>query len=95
MNPSNPDCSGHKKDLFGKTDMKEVAEAIGDLNYETLQELFFQLSVKLYQDEMRDANNKRPELGASLDHTSDHIANAAHCMARAWKTSKKYMNETK
>ena len=98
MNPENtkPDCSNHPKELYGETDMRVVAEKISDLNYETSQTLFFELSIKINEDGIKDTEKGRPELGASLDHASDHLANAAHCMARAWKTSKKFMtNETK
>lgn len=44
------DCSQHPKSLFGETDMKKVAEAIGDLHYKKLYALLKYLEVKLFID---------------------------------------------
>ena len=84
-------CSNHQKDILGIADMKKLAEMIGNLHYQTLQVLLFELSCKLHEDGIKDDEEGRVELGNSLDHASDHLANAAHCIMRAWKISKPFM----
>lgn len=92
--PEMSNCSNHRKDVHGETDMKHLAEEIGNLHYESLQNLFFELSIKLYQDGVKDTDNGRVELGAALDHASDHLSNAAHCMQRAWKVCEPFMKQS-
>lgn len=61
-----PNCSKHKKDILGVTDMKDLAEMIGDLHYETLSEFLDKLSDKLYLDGAKDSAANRIKLGDML-----------------------------
>lgn len=89
------DCSNHKKDLYGHSDMKEVAEAIGDLRYDTLAELFGHLQEKLFNDMVKDNEGGRPKLGHCLLWTHYAIRKAWTGAERAWEISKPFMNQTK
>ncbi|HXS61096.1 MAG TPA: hypothetical protein VN703_09845 [Candidatus Sulfopaludibacter sp.] len=53
------DCSNHKKDVAGISDMKELATLIGDLHYETLGDFLHCLSNKLKIDSDKDLANGR------------------------------------
>lgn len=90
-----PDCSGHPKDLFGHTDMKEVAEAIGDLNYETLAELMDALANKFSRDAISDAMGGRYDLATELNAASHNIHEAFGNIETAWHYSKPFMNPNK
>lgn len=87
------DCLNHKKELFGQTDMKIVAEAIGDLHYETLQELLGRLATKLYTDGLQDRMNGREKLGRNLNDAADEISFAAYYVKEAWQISKPFMKD--
>lgn len=87
-----PDCSQHPRDLFGHTDMKEVAEAIGDLHYETLTEFLFQLSNKFRVDAEKDNNAGRNKLAQSLHKAKAFIANACYEIITAANISKPFMD---
>lgn len=90
-----PDCKGHSKQLFGITDMRVVAEAIGDLHYETLAELIGRLSIKLYLDGLKDRGGHRELLGYALDDASNSMKDAAMKITRAWEICKPFMNKEK
>ena len=87
------DCSQHKKDLFGHSDMKEVAEAIGDLHYETLAELIDQLSKKISLDGLKDETHGRVELAANLFMVAGHLAKAHVFASWAYEISKPFMKQ--
>lgn len=88
-----PDCGNHKKDLFGHTDMKEVAEAIGDLHYETLTILITEIGNKIGEDERRDAKAGRKQLAAHLFIASEHLKSAAFDINKALEISKPFMKK--
>lgn len=85
----------HKKDIVGISDMKVLAQMIGDLHYETLEELLYRLATKLYLDGLKDRSNDRHKLGYALTDASDHMSKSASFIATAWKISKPFMNEKK
>lgn len=87
------DCSKHKKDLFGETDMKVVAEAIGDLHYESLCELFKQLSLKIYKDANRDANDSKINLSIELMNAAFYVDYAFRNLYKARQISKPFMEQ--
>lgn len=86
------DCSRHKKDLFGQTDMRVVAEAIGDLNYETLAELIGHLCEKVYQDAQKDKEGGRKLLSQELLIVSQKFDSAACGLQRVLGISRPFMN---
>ena len=84
-------CSNHKKDLFGHTDMKEVAEAIGDLHYEALDRLLYELHNKLWSDAANDRRNDKPKLAKRLTAAASLIGAADMEIREAWEISKPFM----
>jgi hypothetical protein len=85
------DCSQHKKDIAGISDMKQLAEMIGDLHYETLSQLLFELQTKLHEDSMNDLKNNRFKLSHHLRRASTYLYEASNDIESAWQISKKFM----
>jgi hypothetical protein len=88
-----PDCSNHKKDLFGETDMKIVAEAIGDLHYKTLERLIWHLGKKLYVDSQKDNEAGRKNLASCLHDAAGHLESASYWIGYARDISKPFMKK--
>ncbi len=84
-------CSNHKKDVAGISDMKVLAEMIGDLHYETLTELLVELNIKLYRDSKRDCKIDRERLSHHLSEASFEMGKSAHHIYKAWQISKPFM----
>lgn len=95
MENEKPDCSQHKKDLFGETDMKKVAEAIGDLHYETLKELMYHLSEKFWADSKNDKKGGRHRLSTVLGCASSSTKATAEYMEDLLEISKPFMQSSK
>ena len=87
------DCSQHKKDVAGISDMKVLAEMIGDLHYETLAVFTNHLANKLSQDGVRDYENKRKELGAKLMYAAGYCRQLCNSIQEVWRISKPFMNK--
>ena len=87
-------CSNHKKEVLGISDMKILAEMIGDLHYETLGELLDYLCLKIYNDSVKDKLAGKERLSINLKECSLHIGKAYEYMNDAWKISKPFMNKT-
>ncbi len=88
-----PDCNQHKKEVCGITDMKVLAEMIGDLHYETLIEFFDKLSVKLHADAAKDRDKGRLLLAHSLDCLAGDMYNAKQVAEGLWQISKPFMKQ--
>ncbi len=86
-------CSKHKKDVAGVSDMKVLAEMIGDLHYESLLQFLRDLSIKLELDGFKDQQAGRTNLGNHLMYASENITVAADFMDAAWQISKPFMQE--
>jgi hypothetical protein len=86
-------CSNHPKDIAGITDMKVLAEMIGDLHYETLEELLAQLANKLHVDAKKDLQAGRTELSDKLFDACYSMAQCETFISEAWKICKPFMNE--
>lgn len=89
-----PDCSQHKKEIAGISDMKVLAEMIGDLHYETLTDFLHQLAIKINLDGVNDTNSGRKELGRHLYFASTHLESAFECIQECCIISKPFMRET-
>lgn len=87
-------CSRHSKQVAGISDMKLLAEAIGDLHYETLAELFNYLASKLASDAIKDAKGGRYSLATELNGASHYIDKAFNHIETAWLISKPFMDKT-
>lgn len=86
-----PDCSRHKKEVAGVTDMKQLAEMIGDLHYETLSDFLLELAEKIYKDGQNDFLNGRRMLSNRLFEAQYNIAKAHEFINQAWEISKPFM----
>ena len=84
-------CGKHKKEVAGISDMKVLAEMIGDLHYETLAELLKQLSEKLGNDGINDGEWGRRHLSNVLCYAAGDLHNAAKNIQSAWQISKPFM----
>ncbi len=84
-------CSKHQKEILGVTDMKELAEMIGDLHYETLSELLYQISKKIKIDGIKDTEAGREKLGQSLYIASRFLISARDQIEQSWQISKPFM----
>jgi NADH dehydrogenase FAD-containing subunit len=87
-----PNCEKHK-DHVEKYDgtIKELAEDIGDLRYDTLVEFLGHLSSKLKNDGIKDFNGGRENLADSLRIASVRIDFANQSVKEAWRISKPFM----
>jgi hypothetical protein len=88
-------CENHKKDVAGITDMKALAEAIGDLHYETLYDFLIELQCKFIRDAGKEERAGRKKLGDHLDDCAAGIGDAAFYAKEAWRLSKPFMEQSK
>lgn len=86
-------CEKHKKSVGEYTNMKKLAEDIGDLHYESLGELFAHLSEKVTQDGEKDIEGGRKKLGETLLNLGWDISMAYIRVKKAWLISKPFMKE--
>lgn len=86
------DCSKHKKTVEKYTgNLKELAEDIGNLHYESLTEFLRLLSWKLNADANKDYDAGRVELSHKLGKASDSLEKTSKSINKAWKISEPYM----
>jgi hypothetical protein len=88
-------CSKHKKEVAGVSDMKILAEMIGNLHYESLAGFLNELAAKLKIDAEKDYDGSRTRLADQLYYASNSIANAYYSIQEAWKISKPFMENEK
>jgi hypothetical protein len=69
----------------------ELAEDIGNLKYDALEQLLFQIAAKLKLDSGADEKRGRSNLAAALFFASNNIWESSLCIAKAWKISEPYM----
>jgi uncharacterized protein YbcC (UPF0753/DUF2309 family) len=86
-------CSNHKKDIAGITDMKVLAEMIGDLHYESLAELMNHLASKFHEDYFRDFEAGKLEVAKGLLWIYHAMHKASYGAEIVWKISKPFMKE--
>lgn len=88
------DCSKHKKDLFGETDMKVVAKAIRNMHHEArailIDELANEISLEGWEDQ-----KLKPELSEQLFTVAGYLTKAAIHSNFVWQISKPYMENKK
>jgi len=63
---------------------KELAQGIGDLRYDALQEFLRELADKLYADAKKDGKGGRLKLEESLAHVANSVEDAYVCMYDVW-----------
>lgn len=86
-------CSKHKKEVAGISDMKALAEMIGDLHYESLSNLLYHLSDKIYRDGQKDFNAGRTNISHFLFEAQKDTHRAHQHIEQAWKISKPFMED--
>lgn len=86
-------CSQHKKEVAGISDMKVLAEMIGDLHYQTLHKLFTLLWLKFDLDAKNDLKNGKIKLGCKLMDVRLKVFSAAEEIKELWQISKPFMNQ--
>jgi hypothetical protein len=87
------DCSKHKKEVAGISDMKVLAESIGDLHYETLAEFLLELSGKFLVDSGKDWAHDRLKLSKQLSKAHALLHQAYFNIHDAWEISKPFMQQ--
>src|SRR5262245_27445840 len=95
MNNEKPNCRQHLREVAGITDMKQLATIIGDLHYEVLAELLYEVNAKLHRDGGNDCIQGRTQLGLQLFSAADCMMEARNHISKAWAISKPYMEEPK
>lgn len=86
-----PDCSRHKKEVAGIADMKQLAEMVGDLHYESLTEFLCALAEKISMDGHKDEANYREKLAEQLYNVAGYLAKASIHSGWAWEICKPFM----
>lgn len=89
------DCSKHKKEIAGISDMKELAEMIGDLHYDSLSTLLYYLSDKLFFDGKKDFDAGRIQLAEKLFEAQRTVHRSHQHIDKASKLCEPFMNPDK
>lgn len=72
-----------------------LAEALGDLRYDSLAEYLVALSKKLQKDSENDGGRGQGQLSYHLSQAAFEIEEARFAIERAWKICDPYMKENK
>lgn len=86
-------CADHKKDILGISDMKQLAELIGDLHYETMFNLFRELTWKFDRDGKKDLNSGKINLGCKLMDARLKAFTLSEEIRECWQISKPFMKK--
>ncbi len=86
-------CSKHPTEVAGISDMRDLAEKIGNLHYKTLTDLLFNLSKKFERDAKRDYDNDREKLASALQYLGMSLFESSLRAEKVWKISKPFMTE--
>jgi hypothetical protein len=73
----------HKTEIEGFA-IQELADKIGDLRYDTLNELLIKLATKIKKDALKDRNRGRTKLANQLDNAAKNIELSAENIDKAW-----------
>ncbi len=87
-------CSKHKKEVAGISDMKVLAEMIGDLHYGELYTLLFYLYKKLDADAERDNIDGKEKTADALQYLGMSIFESSLRAEKLWNIVKPYMEDT-
>lgn len=88
-------CSKHKKEILGISNMNLLGEMIGDLHYQALSELLMSLASKISSDAENDKQKGREKLANELFKCADSVFTAEQKMLNAWYICKPYMEVEK
>jgi hypothetical protein len=73
--------------------LEELAEDLGNLRYDALAKFLGLLSAKIATDGAKDTARGRHRLGASLQESSEKLAEAVKPIEQAWYICEPYMKE--
>ena len=73
----------HKTEIEGHH-LQALANEIGDLRYDALQEFLLHLSLKIKNDALKDRNRGRIKLANQLGEASEKIQKSAESIDKAW-----------
>lgn len=73
--------------------LAELADAIGDLRYDALQEFLECVAEKLREDADKDGGRKRHRLESCLRNTADRLDEAAAEIKDAWRIAEPFMRD--
>lgn len=90
-----PDCSNHSKEVAGISDMKVLAEMIGDLHYESLAELNERLKEKYAEDAGNDLKAENHKVASDLALMAYFQKQLSIVSSRLWQTCKPLMEQNK
>ena len=79
----------HKTEIEGY-DLQKLADEIGDLRYDALQEFLLHLSLKIRNDALKDRNRGRIKLANQLRTASENIQKSAESIDKAWIICKSF-----
>ena len=83
----------HKTEISYKDGSVTLAEDLGDLRYDALEEFLEDFAKKIEKDAAADLGRGRIKLSESLSATAAALFEAKKHMAEAWRISKPYMKE--
>jgi hypothetical protein len=70
--------------------LQELADKIGDLRYDALQDFLLKLSIKIKNDALKDRNRGRIKLATQLEEASKKIEESSANIERAWVICEPY-----
>ena len=73
----------HETEIEGYS-LQELANKIGDLGYDALQDLLSKIALKVQNDASKDRSRGRIKLAKQLEEASKNLANAAKNIERTW-----------
>ena len=73
--------------------LTELAEDLGNLQYDVLAEVLGLLAAKIEQDVTKDSERGRVKLAASLKQCADNLNNAEDAIIQAWAICQPYMKD--
>jgi hypothetical protein len=87
------DCSQHKKEVAGISDMRQLAIMVADLHYESLEQFLKALASKISLDALSDSKKGRNQLAIVLETAAQDILSGAYGIEAAYEISKPFMNK--
>jgi len=73
--------------------LTELAEDLGNLQYDVLAEVLGLLAAKIEQDVTKDSERGRVKLAASLKQCADNLNNAEDAIIQSWAICQPYMKD--
>jgi hypothetical protein len=73
--------------------LTELAENLGNLQYDVLAEFLGLLALKIEQDAKNDNERGRAKLGGSLKQWADDLKNAEDAITQAWAICQPYVKD--